>query len=119
MFASTSKQAAATPPFLPENTANLNASGFRQTAPPPARTSTYGQASLARWRIRVCVLPPLYATLPARGRPRKRRPCTLPAPAPRRCAHRARHVVAEGEDTSRLLGAMARRAVAGHEKGID
>jgi hypothetical protein len=55
MLASTSKQAAATPPFLPENTANLNASGFRQTAPPPARTSAYGQASLARWRIRVCV----------------------------------------------------------------
>jgi hypothetical protein len=53
MLASTSKQTAATPPFLPGNTANLNASGSRQTAPPPARTSTHGQASLARWRTPV------------------------------------------------------------------
>jgi hypothetical protein len=121
MLASTSKQAAATPPFLPER----HRKPKRQRLPANGTTARTNQHPWAGFPRQVenprpyLSLCPLCATLPARGKPRKRRPCTLPAPAPRRCAHEARHVVAEGEDTSRLLGAMARRAVAGHERGID
>jgi hypothetical protein len=121
MLASTSKQQQPRPLFYPKDTANLNASGLPANGT-AARTNQHPWASFPRQvenprpYLSLCVCAALSA-------PQASRASDDPALCLRQrlggALTRPRHVVAEGEDTSRLLGAMARRAVAGHERGID